>query len=102
MAETVATLEQPNGGAATFLYHGIAAQESIPRRIAALAINTQFLPQVVTALRLRLAQPCLGPTIAMRRRTLDEIGGLHAFADVLAEDHAIGKTVSRNMHQTYA
>jgi ceramide glucosyltransferase len=93
VAETVATLEQPNVGAATFLYHGVAAQESIPRRIAALAINTQFLPQVVAALRLRLAQPCLGPTIAMRRRTLDEIGGLHAFADVLAEDHAIGKTV---------
>jgi ceramide glucosyltransferase len=92
LADAVATLEQPNVGAATFLYHGVGAQ-SVPSRLAALAINTQFLPQVVAALRFRLAQPCLGPTIAMRRRTLDEIGGLHAFADVLAEDHAIGKAV---------
>src|SRR5262249_25070382 len=57
------------------------------------AINTQFLPQVITALRLHLAQPCLGPTIAIRRRVLEEIGGLHAFTDVLAEDHAIGQAV---------
>ena len=92
LAETVATLAQPNVGAATFLYHGVA-EKSLPSRLAALAINTHFLPQVVAALRLRLAQPCLGPTIAMRRRTLDEIGGLRAFADVLAEDHAIGKAV---------
>ena len=92
VAEIVATLEQPNVGAATFLYHGIAA-EDVPSRLAALAINTHFLPQVVAALRLRLAQPCLGPTIAMRRRTLDEIGGLRAFADVLAEDYLIGKAV---------
>jgi len=92
LAEIVATLEQPNVGAASFLYHGVAA-ESVPSRVAALAINTQFLPQVVAALRLHLAQPCLGPTIAIRRRTLDEIGGLRAFADVLAEDHAIGKAV---------
>ncbi len=92
LADAVATLEQPNVGAATFLYHGVGAR-SVPSRLAALAINTQFLPQVVAALRFRLAQPCLGPTIAMRRRTLDEIGGLHAFADVLAEDHAIGKAV---------
>src|SRR5262249_2150695 len=90
--EIVATLDQPNVGAATFLYHGVAV-DSVPARIAALAINTQFLPQVVTALRLRLAQPCLGPTIAIRRRVLDEIGGPHPLTDVLAEDHAIGKAV---------
>lgn len=92
LAEIVATLEQPKVGAATFLYHGVAA-DSVASRLAGLAINTQFLPQVVTALRLGLAQPCLGPTIAIRRRVLDEIGGLHAFADVLAEDHAIGRAV---------
>jgi len=98
LAETIATLEQPNVGAATFLYHGVASQ-SVPSRLAALAINTQFLPQVVAARRFDLAQPCLGPTIAIRRRTLDEIGGLQAFADVLAEDHAIGKAVRDAGHE---
>jgi len=93
LAETVATLAQPNVGAATCLYHGVAAADTFASRLGALAINTQFLPQVVTALRFALAQPCLGPTIAIRRQTLDAIGGLQAFTDVLAEDHAIGKAV---------
>jgi ceramide glucosyltransferase len=92
VAEIVATLEPPNVGAVSFLYHGIAAK-AVASRLAALAINTHFLPQVVAALRLRLAQPCLGPTIAIRRQTLDELGGLRAFADVLAEDYALGKAV---------
>jgi ceramide glucosyltransferase len=92
VAATVATLEQPGVGAVTCLYHGVAG-ESVPSRLAALAINTQFLPQVVAALRLRLAQPCLGATIAIRRQVLAQIGGLRAFADVLAEDYAIGKAV---------
>ena len=92
LREIVATLEQPNVGAATFLYHGVAAQ-SLPSRVAALGINANFLPQVVTALRMRLAQPCLGPTIAMRRHVLDQIGGLRGFTDVLAEDYVIGKAV---------
>jgi ceramide glucosyltransferase len=92
VADIVAALEQPNVGVATFLYHGIATG-SVASRFAALATNAHFLPQVVASLRLRLAQPCLGPTIAIRRKTLDQIGGLHAFTDVLAEDHAIGKAV---------
>jgi ceramide glucosyltransferase len=92
LAEIVATLEQPKVGAVSFLYHGIAAKP-VASRLAALAINTHFLPQVVGALRLRMAQPCLGPTIAIRKQTLDEIGGMRAFADVLAEDYLIGKAV---------
>ncbi len=92
LAEIAATLEQPNVGAATFLYHGVAT-DRLPSRLAALGINTHFLPQVVVALRLRLAQPCLGPTIAMRRHVLDAIDGLRPFTDVLAEDYAIGKAV---------
>ena len=92
LAETVATLQQPKVGAATFLYYGVAS-ESVPRRLAALAINTHFLPQVVAALRFDLAHPCFGATIAIRRQVLDRIGGLRAFTDVLAEDYAIGKAV---------
>ncbi|HUI95784.1 MAG TPA: bacteriohopanetetrol glucosamine biosynthesis glycosyltransferase HpnI [Xanthobacteraceae bacterium] len=92
LAETIATLERSEGGAATCLYHGIAC-ETVPSRLAALAINTHFLPQAVAAFRFRLAQPCFGATIAIRRTALNQIGGLRAFADVLAEDYAIGKAV---------
>jgi len=49
----------------------------------------------VTGLSLGLARPCLGPTIAMRRSTLEKIGGFEQFAHHLAEDHAIGEAVRR-------
>jgi ceramide glucosyltransferase len=35
----------------------------------------------------------MGPTIAMRRATVDKIGGFEQFAHHLAEDHAIGQAV---------
>jgi ceramide glucosyltransferase len=36
----------------------------------------------------------MGSTIALRRETLARIGGMRAFADVLADDHAIGQSVA--------
>ena len=62
-------------------------------RTLALAINSQFLPQAITAVSLGLAQPCCGATIALRRPVLDRIGGFGALADTLADDHAIGVAV---------
>jgi ceramide glucosyltransferase len=41
-----------------------------------------------------LARPCMGSTIALRRATLQAIGGFRAFADVLADDYAIGEAIA--------
>ena len=87
-----ALLASPRVGAITCLYHGIGG-EGLWTRLSALAINIQFLPQAIAAVSLGLAQPCCGATIAMRRSMLDRIGGFGAFADVLADDHAIGLAV---------
>jgi len=87
-----ALLAAPRVGAVTCLYHGIGG-EGLWTRLSALAINLQFLPQAITAVSLGLAKPCCGATIAMRRSTLDRIGGFGAFADVLADDHGIGLAV---------
>jgi ceramide glucosyltransferase len=87
-----ALLASPRVGAVTCLYHGIGG-DGLWTRLSALAINSQFLPQAITAVSLGLAKPCCGATIALRRSTLDRIGGFGAFADVLADDHAIGIAV---------
>jgi ceramide glucosyltransferase len=42
---------------------------------------------------LGLAAPCFGSTIALRRQTLDEVGGFAAFADQLADDYEMGRAV---------
>ena len=70
-----------------------SAAKDYGRGLSALAINSQFLPQAITAVSLGLAKPCCGATIALRRSTLDRIGGFGALADVLADDHAIGVAV---------
>jgi ceramide glucosyltransferase len=40
-----------------------------------------------------LAAPCFGSTIAIRKTTLNEIGGFDVFRDVLADDYEIGRAV---------
>ncbi|HWL46311.1 MAG TPA: bacteriohopanetetrol glucosamine biosynthesis glycosyltransferase HpnI [Sphingomonadaceae bacterium] len=92
LATIVAALNRPGIGAVTCLYHG-RGQAGGWSRIAAAGISYQFLPSVIVGIALGRAQPCMGSTIALRRATLDRIGGFANFADLLADDHAIGEAV---------
>jgi ceramide glucosyltransferase len=92
LGNLMSELDRFGVGAVTCLYHGVPMSGRWSRH-AALAINTHFLPNAVTALIFGLAQPCFGSTIAMRRGILSRIGGLRAFADHLADDYAIGEAV---------
>jgi ceramide glucosyltransferase len=92
LARVIAALQQPRVGAVTCLYHGVAASGPWSQ-LGALFINAHFLPSVVLGLASGLAQPCFGSTIALRRTTLDAIGGFAAFADRLDDDYAIGAAV---------
>lgn len=94
LGHVVAALAAPGVGAATCLYDACPAC-GVWSRLSAMGIVYQFLPAVVVGLALRLAQPCFGATIAIRRSVLDEIGGFRPFADRLADDHAIGRAVRR-------
>lgn len=79
-------------GAVTCLYHGVPSG-NVWSRVGALGIDTQFLPSVAVGIGLGLAQPCFGSTIALRRSTLDEIGGFRSVANDLADDYLIGQAV---------
>ena len=92
LSEVVGELQKPGVGAVTCLYHGIGGA-GVWSRLAATAINMQMLPQVIVASSFQLAQPCFGATIAMRRETLERIGGFSKFSDHLAEDYTIGEAV---------
>jgi ceramide glucosyltransferase len=85
-------IAQPGVGAVTCLYAG-RGDAGLWSRIAAAGISYQFLPSVMIGLATGLAKPCMGSTIALRRETLDAIGGFVRFADILADDHAMGAAV---------
>ena len=90
LSRLVSELERIENGAVTCLYHGVSGA-GVWSTLAALSINADFLPNVVAALGLGAVRPCFGSTIALRRKTLDAIGGLRAFADCLHDDYAIGE-----------
>jgi ceramide glucosyltransferase len=88
----IAALDQSGIGAVTCLYRG-RGDAGFWSRLGAAGLSYQFLPGAVFGIALGLARPCMGSTIAMRRETLDRIGGFARFADVLADDYAIGLAV---------
>jgi ceramide glucosyltransferase len=87
-----AELSRPGVGAVTCLYLG-RSDSGFWSRLVAAGIDTHFVPASLIGLASGLGHPCMGSTIALTRRTLIEIGGFEAFANVLADDHAMGAAV---------
>jgi ceramide glucosyltransferase len=92
--QVAALLRKPGVGAVSVLYKGEAAV-GLWSRLSAYCINAHFLPSVLVGMTLKLAKPCFGSTIALRRETLQAIGGFEAFANHLADDYAIGEAVRK-------
>ena len=88
----ISTLLARNVGLVTCLYCGFSLG-GLWAGLSAAGINEHFLPGALVGLKLGLAQPCTGATIAIRAETLRRIGGFEVFADQLADDYAIGEAV---------
>jgi len=103
LAQVTAALQRPGVGIVTCLYTGevVKGDNSLWSKLAAMGTSYDFLPNVVVGTALGLASPCFGSTIALRRKTLDDVGGFAAFADCLADDYEIGRAV-RAMGHTLA
>ena len=92
LSRIVAELGQPGVGAVTSLYYGLSGA-GIWSSLSSVAINVHFLPNVISGLRLGMATPCFGATIALSRALIEEVGGMSAFAGALHDDYAIGAAV---------
>jgi ceramide glucosyltransferase len=93
LARVAAALAQPGVGAVSLLYRG-RGDAGFWSDLAGMAISYNFLPSVLVARVTSPREPCMGSTIALRRETLDRIGGFSRFADTLADDAAIGEAVN--------
>jgi ceramide glucosyltransferase len=87
-----ASLGQPGVGLVTCLYRG-APSTGIWSRLTAAGIDYHFLPNVLVGLKVGLATPCFGSTVALTKATLAKLGGLQSVADQLADDYALGMAV---------
>lgn len=90
----VGPLANPEVGYVCTLYKAVQAQTWF-EKMELLTINTELTPNMMFALVTGSSQFCLGASTALRRSTLDEIGGLESLADYLVEDYEMGRQISK-------
>jgi ceramide glucosyltransferase len=88
----VAPLADPEVGCVNTLFKATSAQRWF-EKLEILSINADFMPSVAFAYVTGTSKFCLGPSIALRRSTVKEIGGLESLADFLVEDYEIGRRI---------
>ncbi|MDC8448051.1 MAG: bacteriohopanetetrol glucosamine biosynthesis glycosyltransferase HpnI [Nitrospira sp.] len=88
----VAPLEDPNVGFVCTLYRAVMADTWF-EKMELLTINAELTPNIIFALMTGSAKFCLGASTAVRRSTVDEIGGLSSLADYLVEDYEMGRRI---------
>ncbi len=90
LARVVAPLTDPRVGIVTCPYRGLARRGAWSLLLAAF-INDWFMPSVFVAAALGSRAFAFGATIAIRRPTLEAVGGFQAIADQLADDYRLGE-----------
>lgn len=80
-------------GAVTCPYVGLSS-ETLWSQLSRMNIDGYFLPGVLVGSHFGLSRPCMGSTIALRRSSLEAIGGFAAVADSLADDYALGAALA--------
>jgi ceramide glucosyltransferase len=88
----VAPLADLDVGAVCTLYRGASARHFV-EKLELLSFNADFLPELILARRVGLTHACLGASTAIRRETLDSIGGFPSLVDYLAEDAEMGRRI---------
>ena len=102
LRQLATALDRPGVGLVTTLYSGVAASATLAARLGATQINHSFLPGALLA-RFLGREDCLGATMALRRQTLHDVGGLHALVHHLADDAVLGRLVAaRGLRVTLA
>lgn len=88
-----AELQDPEVGLVTCLYRAVNTG-GLPTLVETLFINTDFVPMVMVARVVEKPTYAFGASMALRRKTLDEIGGFLTLANHLADDYHLGHRIA--------
>lgn len=89
----VAPLLDPRVGCSNTLYRATGARTWY-ERLEQLTLTGDFIVNVVFAAVTGASGFCLGASTALRRETLERIGGLEPLADYLVEDYEMGRRIN--------
>jgi len=84
----------PQVGMVTCLYRGTNAK-TFAGLLENIGVSSTFAPDVCSARALQGVKFAFGSTIAMRRQTLERMGGFPALADYLADDFLLGSHAAK-------
>ena len=90
----VAPLADDSIGAVTCLYSG-SPRGGIVSALNAMFINEWFLPSALISHTLKNNRFCFGATMVIKREILEQIGGLGALVNYLADDYMLGNLVAK-------
>ncbi len=90
--QVIAPLLQPAVGLVTCVYRGVPSG-GFWSRLEALGMSVEMTAGVVVADMLEGLKFALGPTMAIRRDVLEEIGGFTVLADYHSDDFVLGQLV---------
>ncbi len=103
LTEVTAPLADPGVGVVTCLYRVKA--HNLQAAWEALGIMTDFMPSTMVAQLIGVREFGLGSTLAFRAEDLDRAGGFESFADYIADDYQLAKSITalgkRVMLSTY-
>jgi ceramide glucosyltransferase len=97
--DVIAPFADATVGAVTCLYRGVAAQGGIWSKIEAAAMSIEMSAGVLVAEMLEGMKFALGPTMAIRRSCLNQIGGFLPMGDYCADDFLLGNWVAERGHR---
>jgi ceramide glucosyltransferase len=92
LAAVTAPLLDPKVGMVTCTYRGVPTH-GVWSRLGAMYINEWYVPSIQLAWLFGYEGYVSGQTMCLRQDTLRTIGGLHAIANHLADDHRLGELI---------
>lgn len=88
LRQVIQPLKDSNVGVVTCLYRSLA--QGWVTTLEAIGVATEFQAGVLVSKQLEGMKFALGPTIVIRKKVLEVIGGFPAIADYLADDFQLG------------
>ena len=94
LREMVAPFRDPRVGAATCIYRGKAIDGGFGENLEALGMSVEMTSGVLVAAMLEGVRFTLGPSCAVRKGTLQRIGGFERMGNYAADDYMLGFLVA--------
>lgn len=94
LREVIQPFRDEKTGLVTCIYRGLAAQGGFWARLEALGMSVEMTSGVLVAEMLEGMRFALGPSMAVRKRCVDEIGGFEKLGDYYADDFMLGNLVA--------